>query len=66
MAYKKLPRGQDKALNSDCKSTASDSASQKVIAKANTNVMRTSGFHADPLAAIMQMRTIGMAKLNAN
>lgn len=39
--------------DTDCKSTASDTASQVVMAKANTYVMRTSGYMSDPLAATM-------------
>jgi len=36
------------------------------MTKANTTVMRISGYQADPMAATMQTRSIGLAKLNVS
>ena len=66
--YRKHNRGQKSHADaaSDTRSTASETASQKIITKANTTVMRISGYQADPLAATMQTRSIGLAKLQVD
>lgn len=51
---------------SDNRSTASESASAVAIARANVNVMKTSAYQSDPLAATMHTRSIGLAKLSAS